>query len=284
MAETYCGKSCAECAQKETMNCPGCKAGPGRQFAGDCELAKCVRSKGHETCETCGFRGNCGTLRGREGVPELRRRKLALLEEEKAVAARRAPVLGRWIWILFWLFIPGEIASIMSNDTVTQWLPGLLLPGRILGAAVNIGYALILMKLAAEEERYRKAGIFSLIAWGLNLLATVIAGPAESSWTLLLTLPAGIIALIGEYNEYMAHSAVLTGVNRELSENWENLWKWYMGSFAVMIGSVVILLIIPILGALIVVASALAVLVVGIMKIVYLYRTAKAFREFDSAK
>lgn len=28
MAETYCGKTCAECTQKEILNCPGCKAGP----------------------------------------------------------------------------------------------------------------------------------------------------------------------------------------------------------------------------------------------------------------
>ena len=52
MAETYCGKSCAECTKKEELNCMGCKTGPGRPFGGDCELAKCVRDKGHETCET----------------------------------------------------------------------------------------------------------------------------------------------------------------------------------------------------------------------------------------
>ena len=55
MAETYCGKICAECAQKETLNCSGCKAGPGRQFGGDCKLAKCCRAKGHQECATCGF-------------------------------------------------------------------------------------------------------------------------------------------------------------------------------------------------------------------------------------
>ena len=30
MAETYCGKSCAECSKRDILNCPGCKAGPGR--------------------------------------------------------------------------------------------------------------------------------------------------------------------------------------------------------------------------------------------------------------
>ena len=76
MAETYCGKTCAECTKKEQLNCSGCKAGPGRQFGGDCELSKCVRDKGHETCDTCGFKGNCGTLRSRESMPDYRIRKI----------------------------------------------------------------------------------------------------------------------------------------------------------------------------------------------------------------
>ena len=85
MAETYCGKSCEECTKKEHLNCSGCKTGPGRQFGGDCELAKCVRDKGHETCETCGFKGNCGTLRSRESMPDYRIRKI------EAEAMKRQP-------------------------------------------------------------------------------------------------------------------------------------------------------------------------------------------------
>ena len=72
MAETYCGKSCIECAKKEILNCPGCKAGPGRRFGGDCRLAQCTREKGHEACETCGFRGECSNLKRREEMPDLR--------------------------------------------------------------------------------------------------------------------------------------------------------------------------------------------------------------------
>ena len=64
MAETYCGKSCVECPRKEELSCPGCKMGPGKQFNGQCELAKCARDKGHETCESCIFRGNGGTGMG----------------------------------------------------------------------------------------------------------------------------------------------------------------------------------------------------------------------------
>ena len=101
MAETYCGKNCSECSKKEQLNCSGCKAGPGRQFGGDCELAKCIRSKGHESCDTCSFKGNCGTYRNRDSMPDYRIRKIEAEEMRKAAIAKRAPMLGKWLWIIF---------------------------------------------------------------------------------------------------------------------------------------------------------------------------------------
>ena len=79
MSQTYCGKNCSECTQKEVLSCSGCKSGPGRQFGGDCELAKCCREKGHEVCDTCGLYRSCGVWWKREGQPEYRIRKI---EEE----------------------------------------------------------------------------------------------------------------------------------------------------------------------------------------------------------
>ena len=68
MAETYCGKSCGACTWKAQFQCAGCKSGPGRNIGGDCDVAVCARKKGHETCETCGYQGNCGTLRSRDKI------------------------------------------------------------------------------------------------------------------------------------------------------------------------------------------------------------------------
>lgn len=281
MAETYCGKSCAECAQKESMNCQGCKAGPGRQFGGDCELAKCIRSKGHESCDTCNFKGNCGTLRSRDSMPDYWRRKIEAEEQRKAAIAKRAPVLGKWLWIIFWLIIPSTIGSLMANETTAEILPGLFMPGQIINAICSLTYGAILLKLGSEEDRYRTAGICALVAGGVSAVVAIITGTAEeATWTLLFTLPAAVVAMVGEYNEYMGHSAVLAGVDNELSEKWEVLWKWYIGLFGVMIGSILVMLIIPILGALAILAAAIGTIVVSILKLVYLYRTAKIFRKY----
>ena len=282
MAETYCGKSCDECTKKEQLNCSGCKTGPGRQFGGDCELAKCVRDKGHETCETCGFKGNCGTLRSRESMPDYRIRKMESEKMRKAAIAKRAPVLGKWLWIIFWLIIPSTIGSIMSNENTAKILPGLFMPGQIINAICSLTYGAILLKLGSEEDRYRTAGICALIAGASSALAAIINGGSDgATWILIFTIPAAIVAIVGEYNEYMAHSAVLSGVDNELSEKWEVLWKWYIGLFLGMLGCIIVMLILPILGAIAILGCAIGTVVVSILKLVYLYRTAKIFREYS---
>ena len=281
MAETYCGKTCAECSKKEQLNCSGCKVGPGRQFGGDCELSKCVRDKGHETCDTCGFKGNCGTLRSRESMPDYRIRKIEAEAMRKAAIAKRAPVLGKWLWVIFWLIIPSTIGSIMAHETTAKILPGLFMPGQIINAICSLTYGAILLKLGSEEDRYRTAGICALIAGASSALAAMINGGSDgATWILIFTIPAAIVAIVGEYNEYMAHSAVLSGVDNELSEKWEVLWKWYIGLFVGIFGSILLMLIIPVLGAIAVIGTTIGTVVVSILKLVYLYRTAKIFREY----
>ena len=281
MAETYCGKSCGDCTRKADLNCSGCKSGPGKWYGGDCKLAKCARDKGHETCETCGLRDRCGTHRSREDMPDDRIRRIAAEEKRKAAIAKRAPVLGKWLWIMFWLNIPGNIGSLMMNDSTVNVLPGLFVPGLIISAICSFIYGAILLKLGSEEDRYRTAGICSLIAGVSSALAAIINGGADGvTWILIFTIPAAIVAIVGEYNEYMAHSAVLSGVDNELSEKWEVLWKWYIGLYLGIFGSILLMLIIPVLGAIAVLGTTIGTVVVSILKLVYLYRTAKIFREY----
>lgn len=278
MAEAYCGKSCADCSQRESLNCPGCKAGPGRQIGGNCDLAKCVRSKGHETCETCSFKGNCGTLRSRDHQPDYRKRRAEAELQQKRAAARRAPFLGKWLWILFWLVVPGTIAGLMTNEAVMEVGPSVYFTGQILSAVCSFAYGFILVKLSSEEDRYRTAGIFTLICTGVSLLAELAFNGA--AWMLIMMIPAVIVGLVGEYQEYMAHSAVLGGIDNDLSAKWENLWKWQIGLFLGMFGCILLMLIIPVFGAIAVIGASIGLIVVGILKLVYLYKTAKAFRDY----
>lgn len=281
MAETYCGKSCAECGKRNEMNCPGCKSGPGRQYGGDCELARCVREKGHETCETCAYKGNCGTLRSRDFQPEYRARAIKAEKERKETIARRVPVLGKWLWILFWIVIIANIPSLMTLDMVVEVFPGMLLVGNLLSLIFALSYGLILLKLRSEEDMYRIAGICHLIGAVVSFgLETFTDG---GNWTLVISLPVAIVSMVGVYNEYMAHAAVLSGVDNDLSEKWEKLWKWEIGLLAAIAGSILVVLILPLIGAILALGGALGTVVVGIMKVIYLYRSANCFLEYGAS-
>ena len=147
--------------------------------------------------------------------------------------------------------------------------------GQILGALCTAVYGGILLRLQSEEDRYHTAGVCALIAAAVNLLVSLIAGTGETpTWTLVFTLPAAVFVLVGEYHEFIGHSVVLSCVDGELGWKWENLWKWNIGLELGMLGGIVIMLIIPFLGA------AVGMVVVSILRMVYLYRTARAFRDY----
>ena len=281
LMETYCGKSCEECTQREELCCPGCKEGPGRSFGGECKIAQCCRQKGHETCNTCAFQGTCPTLRGRFHQVEYMRWDREAQQRQQEELVRRVPFLRHWLWILFWLIVPSVIASILGNENLATVAPKVYFVGSILGAVCSIAYGGILLKLSQEEERYRVAGLCTLIPALINALLLVFSRGGEmNSFWLIIVIPAAIVRLVGEYYEFTAHSAVLVGIDDILSDKWTTLWKCYVGFMAGVIGSMVLLLILPIIGLIAFVVGGIGLIVVSIMKLVYLYRTATAFKNF----
>ena len=139
-----------------------------------------------------------------------------------------APLLGKGVWILFWMFIPSILANIMSNETLIEWAPVLYLPGQTLQIACLVIYNLVLLKMSPAERRYRNAGICGMISAGITVVLLFIPGSGESvAWTALLAFPAAIVAFVGEYYEYTGHAEVLSGADLILSEKWKTLWRWY---------------------------------------------------------
>ena len=274
MSETYCGKSCEDCNHKEALSCPGCKSGPGRT----CDLAKCCRQKGHETCATCSFSEKCHFQFQKDTMPQ---RRQAILRDKAAKAAdlsRRAAFFSKWLWPLFWLVIPNTIASIMTNDTITKYFPNLYLPGAILQAISTIAYGAILLLLSKEEDTYRLPGIFQIISGTVVGVFAVFFGISLSE-ALIFASPIAILNLSGEYLEISAHSGILNKIDGELSDHWILLWKWYIGLYGATLGSVVLLVIVPILGLLVLLAAVIGLLIISILKLVYLYQTANVFSD-----
>lgn len=278
MAETYCGKNCAKCNYKD-INCPGCAAGPGRQLGGDCDVAACCRDKGIETCDACESREDCTYLQRREQQLERKKRMIDKLHKQEEEIAKRAVFLGKWIGILFWLVVPGVIAGLLKNEKMRDFSPVLYLIGQIINIVCCFAYGVVLFKLSSADDRYRTAGICVFISSAESVFMLVLFGASETPiWTLAIAIPVLVVNLIGDYNEFNAHASLLMGIDDGLSDKWTTLWKWFVLFLSISAAGMLFALFAPPFGVILLLCSALGLLVVSIVRLVLLYRTADVFR------
>lgn len=184
--------------------------------------------------------------------------------------------MGKWFWILFWMIIPASLADIMTINLVALRFPLLYMLGLILKFTCSIGYGLIILKMSSEHGRYRKSGLGYLVIAAINVI--VIFTPGKGVDVLLfLTLPATVIALFAKYHEFMSHAEVLYNVDADLTEKWVTLWKWYIRILCIMVvGSTIAAVITRFLSLLVILVGAIGMMVVSILQLVYLYKSAKA--------
>ncbi|SHI24700.1 hypothetical protein SAMN02745229_02379 [Butyrivibrio fibrisolvens DSM 3071] len=235
----------------------------------------------------------------------------------KRLSPRGAHFLSNWIMILFLLFIPTTIASILSNGKIVT-SQGLLFAGYVISTICSIAYGLILLKISSKDDRYNVAGYCSLVVSAADIIKLILsavassaAKAAESSASnyvnttysgrmmtysstastadtslaatlagvgVLISLVAIVAGLIGTKYEFTAHSSVLKGVDDELSENWLILWKWYIGAIIAMMCSLILVLA---LGMILIIGAVIVLFITNIVKIVFLYQTSKAFGEYN---
>ena len=106
MGESYCGKSCDSCPVREPENCPGCKNGPGSPWSGECELARCCRDKGHDSCNTCNLSYQCSMYNNREWQPDYRARRRS---DNAAMIAAQG----------YYEYLDGNVADLTLNGLPT---------------------------------------------------------------------------------------------------------------------------------------------------------------------
>lgn len=268
MEQTYCSKHCENCAQKDALNCPGCKAGPGRPVMGQCEIARCAQEKGYENCEKCGYMSNCFRRTSRINTPAVLR-------------GNRSAFLGKWMMVLFLLFIPNTIGGWLSDEPFVTMVPGLFYVGTVINIVCRIAYGAVLLKMSSQTQYYSTAGFCTIGSICVIGLIDILFGTAEPPlWAMLISLVGAVIGLVGMYNEYMGHSTVLYGINGELSGKWYSLWTWTIGLYLALIGCMVLAVLIPLLGILGMLGSAIGMVVVNILRLVYLWKSAKYFKDY----
>lgn len=220
---------------------------------------------------------NQGTWANNAQTPDILKEGNIL--EKESVKKEQAAVLGKWLWILFWLIIPSAIAGILSNENLFGKESGVYIFGTILSMAVGILYGVILLPMRSIEEKYRMAGIFSILAAVLSMGLEVIH-VENPLMVMVIGLPTLILGLVAKYYEFHSHAAVLRDFDLAFSQKWLTLWKWYCVTIVGMIVSALLVLISFFLAAILILVFTIGTVIIAIVQLVYLYKMAKLFRQY----
>ena len=275
MAESSCAKSCETCQLKGQLKCPGCRMGPGKVYGGECDIAKCCSTRGYQGCEECSTASTCPKLKRCAGAEQDRLKKR---EADKAERHRRyesSAVLGKWLMILFWVVIVSNVINFVLG--FMEEMPGMKLPVELVGAAFGVVYGLILLMMSKQSGCLRISGISRIICVIVNVIVLLFEGTQIALW---ISLAALVPSYIAEYQEYIGYVQVTDELDEDLSRKWSVLWYWSLGGLIAMGAGLVLTIFGLMLGALAVLASSVLTIVVAVIKIVYLYRSAKMFREY----
>ncbi len=216
--------------------------------------------------------------------------------EQKIIDRRqRAEILGPNIWILFWLLIPHIISTMMKK------VPGLEWGGGIIDLVCGAVYILLLWKMIPANDNFQRAVMIQLGTLAFSILSLIVFGNSVFLNTLALVVIA-VCDFLGVQAESKAYSQVLFDVELRYSNIWETFWKVYgvtqilgvatiisafvsvllqngdgtsAGAMAMSSSVAVLLLLAGFFG----IAFALLMIVVGIWRLILLYKTANVFRD-----
>lgn len=256
MADTYCGKTCGQCIKKQNGECVGCVTEKEGAKSETCEVAKCCKDGHHSSCFKCGTRLNCVTY-------------------HKAKTPN-AGFISSWVAKLFIMSILVVIASLFTAEIVTKNAPMVGKVGAAICVTFEIIYALILIVLAKVNYGYKLAGVFALITQAVSTVAVVVGENTLPG--VIIGIVAAIISLAAAYNEIEAHASILYDVEDRLAEKWRTLWTIYICVNLAMILGIVLLFILPGIGAMLVLGAYVGSIIAIILKAVYLNKTSKVFR------
>ena len=189
---------------------------------------------------------------------------------------------AKWLRVLMYIAIAGLVNTFIGipsfvPSVITSWI------SRILMAVM----VFTMLKLATANDRYKKAGIQRAIVLALTIATDLLHSGA------ILTLIAGTLAIVADYQEYHGHSELVEEKDHQLSGKWTSLFLWSIvvglllgftstaaGMFAAMAG-------IDTMKATIMIAAILAIpqYVIEIIYILYLKKMVAIFSEgYDGKK
>ena len=122
---------------------------------------------------------------------------------------------AKWLRVLMYIAIAGLVNTLVGipafiPTAFTAWI------SRILMAVMVIA----MFKLAPANDRYKKTGIQRTIVLGLTIASDILQTGA------VLTLIAGTLSIVADYQEYHGHSELIEEKDHQLSGKWSSLFMW----------------------------------------------------------
>lgn len=221
---------------------------------------KCVscgfQLKVTKTCSSCGH-DNHGVIADTESH-SLSQAEMA--EEHSLLKSRFASLLRMSLFMLF-----GIVMFSLDNAIIA-------LIGGLMMVISSLAYSVILFKLEIVESNYKKAGFFyvvNMLLVGISLFGISIEP--------LFGILGVLFPLLASNFEFHSHSYVLSGVDKKLSKAWIVFWKLMLLAYIGSIAGVLLLIFSPAIGVIVFLVSGLTLVILNIVKLVLLSKSATAF-------
>ena len=272
MTKSFCGKDCDTCNAFMELTCSGCKDGNKQAAHRECEIVECCAAMKFEACEQCYNKETCTKLDSRDNMQS---HWSQVKKTNKENAIRKAPFMQKWLMVLLGL----SIATLLLGNVLELILGESSYVVMFANAILGIAYAVVLLKLSVEEDRYRMAAYYMLAATIIGLVVGLIFQADTSAIAVISASGVMLFGFIGLFYEFMGHAHAVKDASVEMFDKWQNLWKWYVRIIGGTIGCLVLMMLSPVLGAIAMLILAVILVVVSILQIVYLYQSAKIFQQ-----
>ena len=121
----------------------------------------------------------------------------------------------KWLRVLIYIAIARITNTLVGipafiPTALTAWISRILMAGMVF----------VMFKLAPANDRYKKTSIQLAIVLVLTISTELLNTGA------VLTLIAGILSIVAEYQEYHGHSELIEEKDHQLSAKWTSLFMW----------------------------------------------------------
>ena len=278
---SYCGKDCSACTDKDESGCPGCLLGPGGQLRNRCEIAACCVHYRHSTCAGCTSFDNCERLTNREMMPSIRKKQKEAADQRARERKNRAKFLKKWLWTLLLLLIPRLLFNMISTGSAASGLLILQYVGEIGLILCIMTQGLVYLRISVVNNHFQYAGYYYLACGVVQLLSLLFTGGIIAVEIILMTaIPILLLQLFCLYKECHGYSEVVSDYDYELSEQWIKLLYVCGGSIVAVLVGLLLTLIMKRLALLLLIAASIGSLVSAVWMIILQYKTAKEISMF----